>query len=46
MFEITNLIQMLNVLGNELWLWQWWWYKTSAQTDPFHQTVTKYAFQG
>jgi len=24
-----------DVLGNDLWWGQWWWYKTSAQTEPF-----------
>jgi len=28
-FEIANMSQMLNVLGNELRWGQWWWYKTS-----------------
>jgi len=35
MFEMANMSQMLNVLGNELWWVQWWWDKTSAQTEPF-----------
>jgi len=35
MSEMANMSQMLNVLGNELWWGQWWWYKTSAQIEPF-----------
>jgi len=33
---MENMRQMLNVLGKELWIGQWWWYKTSAQTEPFN----------
>ena len=43
-FEVTNMSQMLNVLGNELWWWQWWWYKHLLKLNPSKlQKVTKYA---
>jgi len=44
MVEIMNMSKMLNALGNELQRGQFWWYKTSAQTELFQAPkVTQYA---